>query len=220
MAIVGQPIFSLSEGRIVGYEALSRFPALPDLTPDEVFRIAVEQGVGLELEEEAVRQALSYLPEILRRSAFLTVNASPAAAAAPAIRRTVERFAPKGVVLEITDQGQVVSYIELGMALVELRVGGLRVAISASGAVSPAGDYMADLRPDMIKLDGALTVEVDSDPVRQAMVRALTEFARGIDALVVAGQVETPVSSPLCATLVSTWRRATSSAARSPSTAS
>ena len=192
LTIVGQPIYSLSVGRIVGYEALSRFPALPDWTPDGVFRLAAEQGVGLELEEEAIRRALDHLKKIRARDGFLTINASPAAAVTSSMRRLLEQSPVEAVVLEITEQVPVDSYIALNRALLKLRVDGLRVAIDDAGSGFANWGHLVHLQPDIIKLDGAWTAEVDSDPVRQAMVRALISFAREIDALVVAEKVETP----------------------------
>lgn len=47
-----------------------------------------------------------------------------------------------------------------------------------------------ELKPDMLKLDGALVRDIDTLPDKQTMVRALTRFARDSDATVIAEQVE------------------------------
>jgi EAL domain-containing protein (putative c-di-GMP-specific phosphodiesterase class I) len=191
VAIVGQPLVSLSGGQVVGYEALSRFPRFPDWTPDGIFRLAAERGVGLELEEKAIRQAMTHLGQIRRRDAFLTVNASPSAAASDSIHTLVQGSLAEAIVLEITEQTEVDSYIGLNRSLLKLRLDGLRVAIDDIGTGFANWGHMVHLQPDMIKLDGAWTAEIDSDPVRRAMVRALIAFARDIDAIVVAEHVET-----------------------------
>jgi DNA-binding NarL/FixJ family response regulator len=70
-----QPIVELSSGRIVGVEALARFPSWPARTPDIWFDEAAEIGLGTELQVAAVRLAAGdrppparCLPECERRS--------------------------------------------------------------------------------------------------------------------------------------------------------
>jgi PAS domain S-box-containing protein len=74
--IVFQPVLELPSCRPVAYEALSRFPGDPSLTPDRWFSEAWEVGLGLPLELLAVRKAAGALDRI-PEDVGLSVNASP-----------------------------------------------------------------------------------------------------------------------------------------------
>src|SRR3954451_3473246 len=54
-----QPIIDVQRGRVVGAEALSRFTPEPARAPDEWFAAAAGVGRGLDLEEVALRRALT-----------------------------------------------------------------------------------------------------------------------------------------------------------------
>ena len=71
--VVFQPVVTLADGRTVGHEALSRFPAGTP-SPDRWFADATAAGVGAELELAAVRNALSQLDAVSGR---MGVNVSP-----------------------------------------------------------------------------------------------------------------------------------------------
>ena len=76
LELVFQPIVSLQDAVIVGYEALSRFSGPPGLTPDLWFAAADERGRGAELEAVVVERCLA-LRRSLPPDCFLTVNVSP-----------------------------------------------------------------------------------------------------------------------------------------------
>ncbi|MDA8044514.1 MAG: GAF domain-containing protein, partial [Actinomycetota bacterium] len=57
-----QPVFELTERRLVGAEALARFTDLPYRPPDQWFADAERVGLGIEMELAAVRAALGPLP--------------------------------------------------------------------------------------------------------------------------------------------------------------
>ena len=55
---VYQPVASLTTGRLIGYEALARFPDAPDRPPSTWFAQANACGLGPELEAAAIQAAL------------------------------------------------------------------------------------------------------------------------------------------------------------------
>ena len=79
-----QPVASLTTGRLIGYEALARFPDAPDRPPSTWFAQANACGLGPELEAAAIRAALE--PIGRPRGTHLAVNVSPSALSTEAVK--------------------------------------------------------------------------------------------------------------------------------------
>ena len=75
-----QPVASLTTGRLIGYEALARFPDSPDRPPSTWFAQANACGLGPELEAAAIRAALhptAVHPEPISRSTSAPPRSPP-----------------------------------------------------------------------------------------------------------------------------------------------
>src|SRR4051794_3742506 len=79
-----QPVASLTTGRLIGYEALARFPDAPDRPPSTWFAQANACGLGPELEAAAIRAALE--PIGRPPGTHLAVNVSPSALSTDVVR--------------------------------------------------------------------------------------------------------------------------------------
>ncbi|MDQ3974195.1 MAG: EAL domain-containing protein [Actinomycetota bacterium] len=190
LTMVFQPIADLNTGKVWGVEALARFRGEPHRPPNEWFDEAAAVGRGCELELAAAGAALSQLDQ-LPPDAFLSVNTSPATAVAPELARLLERFPTHRIVLELTEHARVDDYEPLLAALDRLRDRGVRVAVDDAGAGYSGLQHVLRLRPDMLKLDTALTRGIDFDPARRALGAAMVSFGREIDAVIIAEGVET-----------------------------
>lgn len=190
-AMVFQPIVELGGGRIVGMEALARFPGDPARAPDRWFADAeqISPGIGVELELSAVRAALHQM-DVLPAGAYLSVNVSPATVIAPGLRELLSAGVAARVILELTEHTGVASYGELLTELDRLRAMGVRVAVDDAGSGYATLQHVLNLRPDVIKLDRALVTGIDTDAARRALAGALLTFARDIGATVVAEGIE------------------------------
>lgn len=189
LTMVYQPVYRLPDRKIVGMEALARFPDAASRSPDGWFAEAETVGLGAELELSAIRAALRALPYI-PAEVRLGVNVSPRTILLPALRRIVEEAPPDRLVLEITEHAIVRDYIDLTRALEPLRNRAL-IAIDDAGAGYSGLRHILDIRPDLIKLDLALTRGIDRDPARAALASALVRFGAEIGAGIVAEGVET-----------------------------
>ncbi|MGC3986876.1 MAG: EAL domain-containing protein [Pseudorhodoferax sp.] len=190
--IVFQPVYHLPDLRLHGFECLSRFDAEPRRTPDRWFLAAHDAGVGLELEFQAISNALAYL-ERLPVGPCLNINSSPEMILSGrllALRESGHDLAR--VVLEITEHAVVRDYAALSQALKPLRAEGVTLAVDDAGAGYSSMRHILSLEPDIIKLDMELTHGIDADPKRKALAKGLTSFAHEIGSLVVAEGVETP----------------------------
>lgn len=189
-AIALQPVLALEDLRVVGFEALARFP--DGRPPDGWFALAATVGLGVELELVAVRAALRRLPD-LPSDAYLAVNASAAAVCSESMGELVEDLDDTvlaRVVVELTEQTGVPDYDVLRERLSSLRERGARVAVDDAGTGYAGLHRILELSPDLIKLDRLLVDGVAADEVRQSLVSALTWFARRSGAQIVAEGIE------------------------------
>lgn len=187
---VFQPVVRLDSGKVVALEALSRFDPGRFPSPVHAFAAASAAGVTVDLELLALRAALRRVPD-LPDGMPLSVNLS---AEALTDARTLDLLLPCGpaVGVEVTEHTPVQDYAALTAVTDRLKDAGLQVAVDDAGAGFASLRHVLQLRPTAIKLDIALVRGIDGDPVRRALVRAVAEFAHGIDAWLVAEGVETP----------------------------
>lgn len=189
MSMVFQPIVSLVDGSMIGVEALARFVAEPHRPPNEWFAEAAAVGRGVELELKALERGLAQLGD-LAPPLYMSVNASPLAVARPELAELLQEYPGERVVLELTEHTQVQDYGALLQALDGPRREGVRVAVDDTGAGYAGLQHLLRLRPNIVKLDIALTRDIDADPARRALAAALVAFATEIDAVLVAEGVE------------------------------
>lgn len=185
-----QPIWNFVKDTPVGFECLSRFSGEPSRTPDKWFAEAAQVGLGVPLELAAIEAALSHswrFPDPV----YLTINASAEALLSTAFERAIADFDPRRLVIELTEHCAVLDYDELMARLNDLRSQGARLAIDDAGAGYAGLQHIVRLKPDIIKLDMALTRNVDSDPARRALASALIFYARETGCQLLAEGIET-----------------------------
>jgi EAL domain-containing protein (putative c-di-GMP-specific phosphodiesterase class I) len=190
LTTVFQPITSLEDGRVMGFEALSRFSAEPSRTPDVWFAEASAIGLGPELEAAAVRSAVAALPS-LAGDVFLSVNVSPEVVVSGALDGVLHDVDLTRIVLEMTEHTAVRDYGRLADALRPFKDRGARVAVDDAGAGYASLRHILRLAPDWIKLDISITRGLDADPARTALARAVIDFAADTGSEVIAEGVET-----------------------------
>jgi EAL domain-containing protein (putative c-di-GMP-specific phosphodiesterase class I) len=183
-----QPVVALSDGRRVGAEALSRFPAEWGKPPDEVFAEATSIGVGIELELLAFRRAATHLGDV---SGYLAINLSPPALFDPRVLEALADLPLDRILLELSEHDPVEDYERLAEVLAPLRAEGMRLAIDDVGAGFSSLRHIVLSAPEVIKLDRSIVTGIATDRVLRTLVRALADFAHVAGADVVAEGVET-----------------------------
>ncbi|MDI9896429.1 EAL domain-containing protein [Rhodococcus sp. IEGM 1381] len=190
-----QPIVSLDDRAVVGYEALVRTSGDgPSIAPQELLRAAREQGVTTDFDWRCRASALhgaveSGYPDQLA----LFVNAEPIALDAPPPRDYLPILANASrlsIIVEITERDLMGDPAGLLRAAEHARNLGWRVAIDDVGADSSSLALIPLLRPDVIKLDMAL-VQGRSSNETAAIVAAVAAEAERTGALVLAEGIET-----------------------------
>lgn len=186
---VFQPIYALTDGRLVAVEALTRFDVLPYRTPDLWFAAAARVGRGVELEIAAIAAAIVAAQD-LPAEVSLSVNASPATLAHPGLLDLVRSCDGRQLTVEVTEHAVIEDYHLMKERLVEIRALGVQIAVDDAGAGIASLQHIVQLAPEIIKLDISLTQHAGSSPFRRAMAGALIEFAHRSGAQLVVEGIE------------------------------
>jgi EAL domain-containing protein (putative c-di-GMP-specific phosphodiesterase class I)/DNA-binding response OmpR family regulator len=191
---VFQPIADLSDGRTVGFEALTRFA--DGTRPDRRFADAAAVGLGLELETACLEAAIDAAGD-LPTDAWLSLNVSPGLIIEEHRLREILARSPCPVVLEITEHVPIVDYTAFRRSLKALGTD-VRYAVDDAGAGFSSFRHILELRPDFVKLDIELVRAIERDPARQAFVAGMVYFAMKTGSTLIAEGIE---SDPERATL-------------------
>jgi diguanylate cyclase (GGDEF)-like protein len=187
---VFQPIVRLADLGTIGYEGLARFPTPPGLValpPDVTLAAAARAGIRDDLEVACWRAiAAAGVPPHGR---LLWVNLSPEALGHPGLLELAGKL-PSRLVIELTEQDTVLNHALLRERLRPWIARGALVAVDDAGAGFTSLEYVADIRPDFLKLSRGMVAGVDQDSTREAVLRATAAFAREVGARVVAEGVE------------------------------
>jgi EAL domain-containing protein (putative c-di-GMP-specific phosphodiesterase class I) len=188
LRMVVQPIVDLATGALVAAEALatSADPAGPPIT--EVFDQARAAGRGFELEAACIRAA-RLLPSAIHCTVPLAVNVSPDALEDDEVQAALAGDLT-GFIVELTEQ-PASDPVRLDRRVLELRERGAQIAIDDVTTGYAGLIRMAELRPDVVKLDRALVDGIRSSAAQITVVEALVLVARRLDARVIAEGVET-----------------------------
>jgi len=198
-----QPIVSLSDKRIVGFEALTRWQSPKGLVmPNDFIPVADETGIILainrQLMHEACRQLLSWhklFPSDPPLS--LSVNVSPKQFAQPDLAAQISQLLrqngmdPRFVDLEITETIAMADAEKSTGMLSELKALGVGLDIDDFGTGYSSLSRLQSFRVDTLKIDRIFVSRMDSDPETHEIVRVIINLAHSLGLKVVAEGVET-----------------------------
>ena len=192
-----QPIVDMRSGRTLGWEALSRGPNQSRLRqPVLLFDLAEELGELFALEKICREKAIARFRG--SNGAKLFLNVHPRTMADPAFTpgntmAFLEQAGvnPQNVVLEITERHSVRDFGLFHKTLDHYRGQGFKVAVDDMGTGYANFATIAEIRPDYIKMDMALTRDIDKNPVKLALMETSVAFAEKIGSQIVAEGIET-----------------------------
>jgi diguanylate cyclase (GGDEF)-like protein len=195
--VVYQPLIDAIDSRVVGVEALVRWPGRPagPLNPDEFIDIAegcgLIQPLGMYVLERACREVRDI--EGLR----LSVNVSPAQLCDREFENEVRRvlvttrFEPDRLQLEITES-LLIDYPERAKQTIEaLQKLGVSFALDDFGTGFTSLAYLLSYRFSCVKLDKSLAQRLVQDSDAKYIISGLVQMAKGLKVRVVAEGVET-----------------------------
>ena len=188
-----QPLCHLSDGVVIGWEALIRGPqGTPFERPNVLFAVARENDMEVELETLCLETIFRGLPRGIG-SRRLFVNASSTLLRHPVFLdernlATINR-SHGDVVIEISEK-EMVDYSSFGEILVAVRGAGLKIAIDDAGSGYSGLEAILNLRPDYIKVADSLVRGLESDPIKREIISSLASIGRRIEATLVAEGIE------------------------------
>ena len=197
-----QPILSIAQGTIAGYEALVRWnhPERGWISPAEFVALAEETSLIVPVGEYVIDTACDAVGRLIAagasRSPFVAVNVSARQLAHPGlVERIVARVdaarLPRGSLkLEITES-QVLDYT-LVAGIIEVCHGhGIKVALDDFGTGYSHLCHLHKLPFDTIKVDQAFSRAMLADPRSMAIVETIVRLGRSLDADIVVEGIET-----------------------------
>jgi diguanylate cyclase len=202
-----QPKYQLSTRRIIGVEALVRWPhpRLGKLMPDQFLPIARQNGLMGALTEQVLNRAAddAVAWHALGFAIPFAINVFPPSLSELSLASTVagvmaDRHLPfDHVTLEITEDLVLSNPERAREVLNRLHDFGIRVAIDDFGSGYSALDYLRQLPIDELKLDKQLIAPISEDPRAAVIVRKVVELTRELGMVCVAEGVENAATEDL-----------------------
>lgn len=200
---VFQPIISLKDGTVLGFEALSRIrenEVFEDV--EELFRYAEKSGRIWQLEQVCRRIILHEI--FLQKEQFdsyqgrLFINVSPKVLHDEKFRVGFTREYTRRygidtdcIVFEVTERERIEDEAGFQDAINHYKMQNYQIAIDDVGSAYSGLNRICSLSPNYIKLDMSLVREVYKNPLKYAIIKGMVELSHNSGILLIAEGVET-----------------------------
>jgi EAL domain-containing protein (putative c-di-GMP-specific phosphodiesterase class I) len=193
MLPVFQPVVSIPDERVVGYEALARWPMFPTMTAHNVFSFANASRQADALDQQCIDAAVTAaLDSELPDDSLLLINTEPAVAhtpraSNPALTEACERFQ---VTFELTERHLLAHPQALLEKVAAIRADDIAIAVDDVGAHPDSLAVLDIVDPDIIKLDLTMIQNSAQRDKAHTLTGVLAHHER-TGALIIAEGVET-----------------------------
>lgn len=194
-----QPILEISKGEIYAYECLSRGLKKDGtlMPPDIMFESARKTEMLFNLDRQCRISALKNAKKKgITKGIF--INFTPTSIYNPefCLRDTVKTaieldFDLSKIVFEVVESERVENITHLRNIFDFYKNMGFKVALDDMGSGYSSLNMLAELKPDIIKIDMRLVRGIDKDPVKKAIVSSLVLIAKELNLLTLAEGIET-----------------------------
>lgn len=195
---VYQPIVSLLDATILGYEALSRGPLGSILEmPDRLFRVAESYNLTWELEYLCRTKAIEKAGFAIGDHK-LFINVDPKVIYDEKFRKGITRdlidknhMDPSNIIFEITERTSIEDYKSFREVVKNYMGQGYKIAIDDTGAGYSGLRMLAEIHPQYIKIDLDLIRDIDKKSINQILIKTLNDFAYATNMFIIAEGIET-----------------------------
>jgi EAL domain-containing protein (putative c-di-GMP-specific phosphodiesterase class I) len=195
-----QPVLDLAEGRVAGYEALSRGPSKSPLhAPQTMSRAAEHHGLLAALDWQRVRTAIRAFG-LLKLSGRLFVNLSAGSLLDPGFAPEVLHDTLKEagldrsqLVFEITGNSAASYSADLIQAASRLHAAGFEMALDERREGVSSLHLWSEIKPVYVRIGRDFIADIHQDPHRVQFVCVMRHLAEEALSCVMAEGVESPV---------------------------
>jgi len=193
-----QPIISLRDASILGFEALTRGPSDSLLySPLKLFEYAEKYDKLWDLEylcrktiiknsktlDDKYKLFLNVSPDIINDTRFIKGFTK---------KYLIENeTSPEKIVFEITENTAIDNMAEFKNTIENYRVQNYEIAIDDAGAGYSGLNLISDINPNYIKLDMQLIRDIDKDFIKQSLIKSMVEYATLTNTDIIAEGIET-----------------------------
>ncbi|MFC5526042.1 EAL domain-containing protein [Rhodanobacter ginsengisoli] len=202
-----QPIVELASGRMVGAEALLRWPRHDGsqvMRPDAVIRVAEDCGLIRRLTVYVLAQLATEAPAFIRQhpDGYISINLSPSDLhdedILEQLRQLIETpgIAARNLVVEITEH----SFLDPTRAsrnITAIRALGIRVAIDDFGTGFSGLSHLATLKTDYLKIDKVFVDTIGTDSATSEVALHIVRIAHSLGLTVIAEGIESRLQADL-----------------------
>ncbi len=192
-----QPIVSLNDGHVIGYESLSRGPNESPLnSPLELLKIAQEQNKLWELELLFRTKAIEKSTNI-EKGKLLFLNVDPHIIKDPNFKKgftkdflSKHNISPKSIIFEITERTAIEDYKSFKKILNNYVEQGYKIAIDDAGSGYSGLKTITETKPHYIKIDMDLIRDIHKDMFKQAIIKAFISLSSTTNIKLIAEGIE------------------------------
>lgn len=194
-----QPIVTVDDERIVGFEALARWQRDGHpVRPDVFIGVAEENGLIVPLGDVVLAKVAAHVgamgSAIGTPAPTVTINVSPSQLLHPGFVASVEAAVaaadPFPLVLEITEREDVTLSTGVLEAMSTIAEMGVRFAVDDFGVGFSSMSYLTDLPVSFVKVDASLTAGIDTDERARTLLRSVAVMGQTLGLGVVVEGIE------------------------------
>lgn len=195
---VFQPIISLTDCTVLGYEALSRGPQDSCMqNPEKLLNMAKECNKLWEIEELFRSKALEAICNSrIKSKVFLNIN--PSIIDSLRFKNSFTReylrkynLECKNIIFEITEKDVIGDIDSFKETIEYCKCENYEIAIDDAGSGYSGLNRICQIKPHYIKLDIDLIRDIDKHSNKQAIVKSMYEFSKQTDCNLIAEGIET-----------------------------
>ncbi|WP_077624095.1 EAL domain-containing protein [Sediminibacillus massiliensis] len=193
-----QPIVSLSDYHVYGYESLLRSGEREiNVSPVQLFEVAQNTGLNSLLDQKARETAIRSRVNNIPHGVKSFINFLPSTIYNPAfcLRHTfsvVEKYdvAPDNLVFEVVETEKINNIPLLKDILDTYKESGVKVALDDLGSGFATVEMLKTLSPDYVKIDRSYVSYCDQSREKQQFLEEVMRIARGMGIRVLAEGIE------------------------------
>lgn len=197
ITLLAQPIIDLSNKRIKAWEFLTRGPKGTALeNPLQLFSLARQSNLIYDLELLVLEKSFQMI-ERVKCVDDVFLNFTPITLGnkrfIPALEKLLDRHQninPYKLIFEVTERDSIEGLTFFRDNIKQLRQKGFRIAVDDTGAGYSSLHTISEIMPDIIKIDRSVIQDIDTNRVKESMLKGLILIAKETGSLVVAEGIE------------------------------